>query len=91
LKTNGEVRHTKNGLGKKADDRVNIKLPRDLCQLISEKIREHPEWGIRSISDFVRRALDNELRTRLGDIDRKVIEIRMNSPVSPEDNLYRDP
>ena len=92
MKTEGEVWFTKSEKEKKTDDRVNIKLPRDLCKLISQKIREHPEWGIRSISDFVRRAMDNELRIRLGDIDRKVIEIRMNSsPVSPDDILNRDP
>jgi hypothetical protein len=59
-----------------SDDRVTLKFDRYFWDLVTREIDNHPEWGVKSVPDFVRRAVDNELNTRKKSIDRKVIELR---------------
>lgn len=74
------------------DERVTIKIDKSLWRLLSDKISKHPEWGIKSVSDFIRRAIDNELNVRLESPDRKVLEVRLrNFKDSPKDSRDKDP
>ncbi len=58
------------------DGRVTLKFDKEFWDLVANEIEKHPEWGVRSVPDFVRRAVDNELNSRKKSIDRKVIELR---------------
>ena len=75
----------------KGDDRVTIKIDKDLWKVITTKMKEHPEWGMRSVSDFIRRAIANELEERRGVGDKKVIEIRLSPRPSREGSRDKDP
>gem|GEM_PF-1138818 len=72
------------------DNRVTIKLDPTLYRAVSSIVADHPEWGITSVSDFVRRAIDRELTLRSMSTDRKVIEISLNEP-SREDSQRKAP
>ena len=61
---------------KPQDGRVTLKFDRDYWNLVKKEIDNHPEWGVKSVPDFVRRAVDNELNSRRKSTDRKVIELR---------------
>ena len=74
----------------RSDRRVTIKLDPTLYRAVSSIVDEHPEWGITSVSDFVRRAIDHELTIRNMSVDRKVIEISLNEP-SREDSQRKAP
>jgi len=74
-----------------SDDRVTIKIDKDLWKFISHKMKEHPEWGLRSVSDFIRRSIANELEERRGVGEKKVIEIRLNPRSSREGSRDRGP
>jgi len=76
---------------KGSDDRVTIKIDRDLWKVITQKMKEHPEWGLRSASDFIRRAIANELEERRGVGEKKIIEIRLNPRLSREGSRDRGP
>jgi len=67
------------GKGKKSkkDDRITIKIDRALGNAIGKMIQEHPEWGIGSVSEFIRRSLDREMEYRRSIGDRKVVEINL--------------
>jgi hypothetical protein len=67
------------------DDRVTLKFDKEFWNLVAKEIDEHPEWGVTSVPDFVRRAVDNELNARRKSTDRKMIELRFNSRGSQED------
>ena len=58
------------------DNRVTLKFDKDFWDHVTKEIDNHPEWGVKSVPDFVRRAVDNELNSRKKSIDRKVIELR---------------
>ncbi len=58
------------------DSRVTMKMERSLWERIDELVSEHPEWGIVSVPDFVRRAIDSELRRRAENDSRRVIHLR---------------
>lgn len=73
------------------DDRVTIKIDKDLWHAIDVRIKEHPEWGMRSVSDFIRRAVDRELEYRSGSFDKKIIEIALKPAASQEDSRSRGP
>jgi len=75
---------------KDSDDRVTIKIDKDLWKVITQKMKEHPEWGLRSVSDFIRRAIANELDDR-GVGEKKIIEIRLNPRLSRGGSRDRDP
>lgn len=80
--------------GKKAkeiDDRVTIKIDKDTWRIINERMGEHPEWGLRSVSDFIRRAIANELDDRTSSGAKKVIEIRLNPRLSRADSRGKGP
>jgi hypothetical protein len=76
---------------KASDDRVTIKIDKDLWKVITLKMKEHPEWGMRSVSDFIRRAISNELEDRRGVGEKKVIEIRLNPRLSREGSRDKGP
>ena len=69
------------------DNRVNIKLSRSMCSMIEKEIEDHPEWGITSVTDFVRRAVDHELTVRRNSRNRKVLEVRMTNFVPFQENI----
>lgn len=46
------------------DDRVTMKVERQLWEEMDRLIQTHPEWGILSVPEFVRRAIDTEMRSR---------------------------
>lgn len=84
----------KNKIAKKAstkDSRITIKLDKHLWKIISEQIELHPEWGIRSVSDFIRRAIDTELSNRSKAVERKTIQIDLLTQGSQESSRDRDP
>jgi len=73
------------------DDRVTIKIDKDLWKVITQKVREHPEWGLRSVSDFIRKAIANELETKRSAVEKKVIEINLSPRFSREDSRGKGP
>jgi len=76
---------------KQSDDRITIKIDKKLWKAISDLIKHHPEWGIGSVSEFIRRAVDNELGSRMRTSERKVIEINLRPQNSPKDSQDKDP
>jgi hypothetical protein len=60
------------------DDRVTIKIDRTLWKVITEQIERHPEWGMSSASDFIRRSVDRELEYRTMTVGQKMVEIQLN-------------
>ena len=46
------------------DTRVTLKLDRPLWNRIQELIEAHPEWGVVSVPDFIRRAVETEIKSR---------------------------
>lgn len=72
------------------DDRVTLKFDKGFWDLVAKEIDKHPEWGVRSVPDFVRRAVDNELNARRKSMERKVVELRFKSPRSQEDTRDKD-
>ena len=46
------------------DGRVTMKVERQLWEEMEKLIKSHPEWGILSVPEFVRRAIDSEMRSR---------------------------
>ncbi len=45
-------------------NRATIKIERALWDKVNSLIRAHPEWGVLSVPEFVRRAIDSEIRSR---------------------------
>jgi len=73
------------------DERVSFKLNPAIRDAISKEIGKHPEWGINSVTEFIRRAIDHELTARKSENDRKIIEIFMkNRRTSRKDNQNKD-
>ena len=66
------------------DDRVTIKIDRTLWKVITEQIENHPEWGMASVSDFIRRSVDRELDYRTMTAGQKMVKIQLN-PGRPRD------
>jgi len=57
------------------DDRVTMKMDRALWRSIEALIKEHREWGILSVPEFVRRAVDNEIIRRKEKQTSRVIDL----------------
>ena len=55
-----------------------MKIDRALWESIRDQISDHPEWGILSVPEFVRRAVDNELRTRNEAESSRVISLHLS-------------
>lgn len=68
------------------DDRVTIKIERALGQAIETRLKAHPEWGINSVSEFIRRAIDRELDYRSRMSEKKVLGLDITSSSSPSDS-----
>ncbi|MEM4264470.1 MAG: hypothetical protein QW505_01615 [Thermoplasmata archaeon] len=75
---------------KQSDDRVTIKIDKKLWKIISNMIKHHPEWGIGSVSEFIRRAIDKEIDLRTKNLEKKVIEINLKPVSSPKDSPDKD-
>jgi len=71
------------------DTRVTLKLERALWTRVEELIKMHPEWGIISVPDFVRRSIDTEIHRRAETASSRVL----NFTFSPdgEDSHRRNP
>jgi len=41
-----------------------MKFDKALWRRVENLVKSHPEWGIISVPDFVRRAVENEIKTR---------------------------
>jgi hypothetical protein len=72
------------------DNRVTLKFDKKFWDLVAKEIDNHPERGVKSVPDFVRRAVDNELNARKNSIERKVIELRLKPHRSQEDTRDKD-
>jgi len=72
------------GRGSK-DDRVTIKIDRALAEAIAAQIRDHPEWGVTSVSEFIRRSIDREIDYRTSTSGKKILEIKLTPAHSPDD------
>lgn len=70
------------GIHAPKDERVTMKLDRALWERVQGLIQEHPEWGILSVPEFIRRAIDSELRHRLEAESTRVINLQI-TPASP--------
>lgn len=57
------------------DARVTLKINREVWDIIANLIKKHPEWGIMSVNEFVRRAIDTDLRSRLDMESFRVINL----------------
>ena len=55
--------------------RVTLKINREVWDKIAALIKRHPEWGIVSVNEFVRRAIDTDLRTRIDDESNRIINL----------------
>lgn len=62
------------------NNRVTLKLDKPLWARIEALLKKHPEWGIISVPDFVRRAIDSEIRLREEMLSSRVI----NACLSPD-------
>jgi len=62
-----------------------------MWKVISRQIRDHPEWGVRSVSEFIRRAIAYELEVKTSITERKVLEIQLRPRLSREGSRGRDP
>lgn len=71
------------------DNRVTIKLDRALGEAIESSLKSHPEWGMYSISEFVRRAVDREMDYRIRISGQKVLNIDIIPSDSLSDNRHR--
>jgi hypothetical protein len=60
------------------DTRVTMKVDRALWDSIRRQISDHPEWGILSVPEFIRRAVDNELRARNEAESSRVISLHLS-------------
>lgn len=65
------------------DVRVTMKVERALWERVQKLIEEHPEWGILSVPEFIRRAIDSEIRSRREAESSRVISLQM-APVEPD-------
>lgn len=75
----------------KKDKRITIKIDPSLWKAISTEIERHPEWGINSVSEFIRRAIDHEMMARKSNQDRKIIEICLDDRISHGDSRDKGP
>lgn len=60
-----------------------MKLDRALWVSVQKLIDEHPEWGILSVPEFIRRAIDSEVRVRSEAENSRIINLRI-APQAPE-------
>lgn len=61
------------------DNRVTLKLDRAHWRRIEDLIKSHPEWGIVSVSEFIRRAVDAEIMRRKEEETSRVIDLCFSS------------
>ncbi|HEX9907872.1 MAG TPA: hypothetical protein VGB78_05325 [Thermoplasmata archaeon] len=81
------------GRKKKAvtDNRVTIKIDKALWKVILNQIENHPEWGMSSVSDFIRRSVDRELEYRTMTAGQKMLEIQLTPRGLPRDSRDKGP
>jgi hypothetical protein len=71
---------------KSSEGRKSIKINNLLYEAVSREIEAHPEWGIGSVSDFIRRAVDHELTQRANIGDRRTVEFILRGLSSQVDS-----
>ncbi|UCE81321.1 MAG: hypothetical protein JSV94_02580 [Methanobacteriota archaeon] len=71
------------------DNRVTLKIEKKLWKEIEILIESHPEWGVISVPEFVRRAIDSEIRDRKESETKRVITLCLSS--ENEDKSRKDP
>lgn len=71
------------------DDRVTLKIDKRLWKEIESLIESHPDWGVISVPEFVRRAIDSEIRARKESGNNRVITLCLSS--ENEDKRRKDP
>lgn len=59
----------------RSDDRVTMKIDRPLWERMEQLLNAHPEWGFTSVPEFVRRAVDSEIRARTDERSNRVISL----------------
>jgi len=73
------------------DDRVTIKIDKGLWKVITDQIEKHPEWGMGSVSEFIRRSVDRELDYRTMTAGQKMLEIQLTPRSLQRDSRDRGP
>lgn len=73
------------------DDRVTIKIDKGLWKAIMDQIALHPEWGMASVSEFIRRSVDRELEYRTMTAGQKMLEIQLTPRSLQRDIRDRGP
>lgn len=57
-------------------------MDRALWERVQGLIDTHPEWGILSVPEFIRRAIDSELRHRMEADSSRTISLQI-TPMNP--------
>ena len=68
---------------------MTLKIDKPLWKKIEGLIKSHPEWGVISVPEFVRRAIDSEIRARKEAETSRVITLCLSS--ENEDKRRTDP
>lgn len=66
-----------------------MKFDKALWRRVESLVKSHPEWGIISVPDFVRRAVENEIKARREEESNRVVTLCL-SPGS-EDKRRKAP
>ena len=66
-----------------------MKFDKALWRRVERIVKSHPEWGIVSVPDFVRRAVENEMKARREEESNRVVTLCL-SPGS-EDKRRKGP
>ena len=56
-----------------------MKFDKALWKRVERIVKSHPEWGIVSVPDFVRRAVENEIKTRQEEDSNRVLTLCFSS------------
>jgi len=66
-----------------------MKFDKALWRRVESLVKSHPEWGVISVPDFVRRAVENEIKARREEESSRVVTLCL-SPGS-EDKRRKAP
>lgn len=56
-----------------------MKFDKALWRRVESLVKSHREWGIVSVPDFVRRAVENEIKTRQEEDSNRVLTLCFSS------------
>ena len=60
-----------------------MKFDKALWRRVESLVKSHPEWGVISVPDFVRRAVENEIKARREEGSNRVLTLCL-SPESAD-------